>query len=139
MTVVPGFVLDASVTMAWCLDDQNVLANSALESLENSGAIAPSIWPLEVSNALVVAERRGYLNRMESTYFLTLLRSLPVLVEMATEDRVFSDILNLAREQMLSTYDAAYLELAMRTGLPLATLDEALRKAAQRCGVALMV
>lgn len=135
MTIVPGLVLDASVTVAWCLDEGNTCANSILDLLEHKGAIVPNLWPIEVSNALAIAERRGFITRSETTHFLMLLRSLPILVEIMPEDRVFGDLLGLAREQMLTVYDAAYLDLAMRTGLPLATFDEALCRAAGHCGV----
>jgi len=131
-----GYVLDTSVVMAWCFEDEaNHYADAVLDSLAEGGALTPSIWPLEVGNVLVVAERRERISIADSERFLELLRQLPIEVEFSSEQCLFGAVLNLAREQELSTYDAAYLNLAMRTGLPLATLDQELRKAANRCGV----
>ncbi|RMF31326.1 MAG: PIN domain-containing protein [Chloroflexi bacterium] len=130
------FVIDASVVMAWCFEDEaSLYADAVLERLAKATAIAPIIWPLEVGNVLVVAERRGRITAAETVRFLDLLRQLPIAVEGGTASRIFGEILALAREQRLSTYDAAYLDLAMRAGLPLATQDAALRQAAARCGV----
>jgi len=132
------FVLDTSVTMSWCFDDESdPYADAVLESLGKNTALAPGIWLLEVSNVLVVAERRKRMTKADSVRFQELLRELPVQVEYATEQRIFGENLDLAREQNLSTYDAAYLDLAMRAGCPIATLDNALKEAAKRCGVAL--
>jgi len=132
------FVLDASVVMAWCFEDEaNTYADTVLDRLEENNAIAPSIWPLEVGNVLVVAERRERITKAESVHFLELLRQLPIEVDLSSEQRMFDTVLNLAREHTLSTYDAAYLDLSMQTGLHLATLDNALRLAAARCGVAI--
>lgn len=136
MTTKPAFVIDASVALAWCFEDEtNVVADRVLERLVDSAGLAPLIWPLEVGNALIGAERRGRLSQAESERFLELLRQLPIHIEPATLTQMFGEGIALAREQNLSTYDAAYLDLAMRSGLPLATLDEALHQAAIRCGV----
>jgi len=130
------FVIDASVVLAWCFEDEaSPYADAVLERLAQAEALAPIIWPLEVGNALVVSERRGRITPAETVRFLNLLRQLPIIVEGETPPRMFGEILSLAREQGLSAYDAAYLDLAMRAGAPLATLDEALRQAARRCGV----
>ena len=130
------FVLDASVTMAWCFEDKAApYADAVLDNLDQVTAIAPGIWLLEVGNVLVVAERRGRLTAAETMRFLSLLSELPITVEGESPSRAWGEILALAREQRISTYDAAYLALAMRTGLPLATQDTALREAAARCGV----
>lgn len=135
---MPSFVLDTSVTMAWCFDDEsNSYADAVLGQLAESTALAPGIWPLEVSNVLVIAERRKRMTKADSVRFQELLQELPIRVEVSTPQRIFGAILDLARAQNLSTYDASYLDLAMRTGLPIATLDDALRPAAKRCGVAL--
>ena len=133
------FVLDNSIVMAWCFEDEsNVLADSILESLQRSKAIVPAIWPLEVGNVMLVAERRGRLSEADSTRFLSMLSSLPVYSEPETRQRTMSNILFLAREQQLSTYDASYLDLAMRQGIPLATLDKRLMHAADVCQVDLV-
>jgi len=132
----PYFVVDASVTLGWAFEDEtSPYTEAVLEALTEGSASAPAIWPLEVSNALVVAERRGRLTKADTIRFLALLRQLPIEVEGDVADRIFSEVLNLAREHGLSSYDASYLDLAMRLGLPLATQDEALQQAATRCGV----
>lgn len=131
------FVLDASMTLAWCFHDGGgQQAEQVLDSLSDSHAIVPSLWLLEVSNAVLNAERRKRLSAAESSRFLQLLRSLPIQIEEVTSiERAWGEILNLARIHRLSTYDAAYLELAMRSGAPLATLDDALLKAAKASGI----
>ena len=130
------FVLDASVGMAWCFEDKaSDYADTVLEQLVSRAALVPAIWPLEVGNVLVGAERRRRISEAESVRFLELLRQLPIEVENAEMGRMFGAILTLAREETLSTYDAAYLDLAMRVGLPLATQDSALQQAAATHGV----
>ena len=132
------FVLDTSVTMAWCFEDENNLyADAVLESLAENTALVPEIWLLEVSNVMVVSERRKRMTKADSVRFQELLRELSIQVESSTQQRIFGENLNLAREQNLSSYDASYLDLAMRAGCPIATLDEALQQVAKRCGVAL--
>lgn len=134
----PALVLDASVTLAWAFEDENrAYPDLVLESLAEANAYVPAIWPLEVGNALLVAERRGRLNQAATVQFLTLLWQLPIVVEPERPERMLGEILALARAQGLSTYDAAYLHLAMRRGFPLATTDELLRQAAIRAGVPL--
>jgi predicted nucleic acid-binding protein len=132
----PAFVLDASVALAWCFETETShFTDAVLDSLADSTALVPTVWPLEIGNALVVAERRGYLDQASSVRFLNLLGQLPLEVEQESPQRMFGEILLLAREQQLSTYDASYLDLAMRSGLPLASRDGALIQAARRCGV----
>jgi predicted nucleic acid-binding protein len=132
------FVLDCSVTMAWIFDDEDdPLAAAVRDRLGGDVALAPSIWPLEVGNALLVAERRERVSRAEALRFLEVLRQLPIDVD-ATEAMLAMDrSLQIAREAGLSAYDASYLELAARFGVPLATLDPRLASAAARVGVAL--
>jgi predicted nucleic acid-binding protein len=135
---VTRFVLDCSMTMAWCFEDEaDAAADVVLDSLVDSEAWAPSIWPLEVANVLLVAERRGRLRPADSARFLQLLGGLPVTVEEPSRPRVQGPVLELARRTGLSSYDATYLELAMRLGAPLATRDRALRAAAIADGVPL--
>lgn len=130
------FVIDNSVVMSWCFNDEcDDYSDSVLESLEVSEAIVPAIWPLEVGNVLLVAERRKRLNESDSIRFLSLLDNLPIFVEQEPPDRMMKEILSLAREYHLSTYDASYFDLAMRKGIPIATKDLALKKAAQKCSV----
>lgn len=133
-----GFVLDCSVAVAWCFGDEtNPYSEAVLQDLADTGAVAPSIWPLEMANVLLVAERRKRISKAQSRRFVELLQTLPIAVDDVSAARAWDSVLSLAREQQLSAYDAAYLELAMREGLPLATLDGPLRKAARSCGVAL--
>lgn len=133
-----GFVVDNSIVMAWCFrDETSPYAQKVLESLAYHEAIAPAVWPLEVCNVLVVAERKKLLHKSDSTQFLSLLHDLPIRVEQESAGRMFTDILTLAREHGITTYDASYLDLAIRLGLSLATLDTALRSAAKRSRVPL--
>ncbi|RME82058.1 MAG: PIN domain-containing protein [Caldilineae bacterium] len=132
------FVLDASVTMAWCFEDEaSAYADAVLDSLTHAKAVVPAVWPLEVGNVLAVAQRRGRIDQAGSVRFVTLLMQLPIMVEPETPQRVFGEILALAREHDLSSYDASYLDLAMRAGIPLATQDKGLQQAVARAGVAL--
>jgi predicted nucleic acid-binding protein len=130
------FVVDISVVMSWCFrDEMSEYADTVLDSLTNAQAVVPGIWPLEVTNVLSMAQKKKRLGRAGSARFLELLRSLPVVVEQELPARVFAEIFALAEDTGLSTYDAFYLDLAMREGLPLASLDESLRKAAKACRV----
>lgn len=105
-------------------------------ALERSAtALVPSLWPLEVGNALLIGERRKRTTEAKVTQFVALLRSLPIVVDDETPRRAWSDALALARSQKLTTYDAAYLELAMRRAIPLATLDDKLKAAGKALGV----
>ncbi|MCJ7622058.1 MAG: type II toxin-antitoxin system VapC family toxin [Anaerolineaceae bacterium] len=134
--MMTAFVLDTSVVMAWCFEDENnSYADAVLDHLKEDTALAPGIWPLEIGNVLVSAERRGRMTRAESEHFLELIQQLPIEVETPSSRRLFETVINLAREQSLSTYDAAYLDLAMRVGVRLATLDNAMQQAAIRFGI----
>lgn len=131
-----SLVLDCSVAMSWCFEEEaSDHADRVLDALEEGEAFVPSVWPLEVANVLVVAERRGRLKVGESARFLELLQSLPIFVEEVSLPRATGAVLSLARELDLSVYDASYLELAMRSGVALATHDQALAKAADAAGV----
>ena len=133
------FVIDNSVVMTWCFkDEKNKYTDAILDTLEFSTAFVPSIWPLEVGNVLLVAERKKRLSKADSTRFITLLAELPIVIEPEPPDRMMRNILTLAREQQISTYDASYLDLAMRKGIPIATLDKSLRKAAKRSKVSIL-
>jgi predicted nucleic acid-binding protein len=122
--------------MSWCFEDEgNSYAETVLESLEYGEAYAPAIWPLEVGNVLLVAERKKRLSQASVVRFLVLLGGLPITVEQETPERMLKEIVSLAREHGLSTYDASYLDLAMRLDLPLATQDTSLVKAARACKV----
>lgn len=128
------FVVDNSVVMAWCFEDAtSAYADAVLDALGTAEAVAPAIWPLEVGNVLLAAERKRRLSEASVARFLALLRGLPIAVEQETPERMLTDILSLARTHHLSTYDASYLDLAMRHGLPIATQDTSLSKAAKAC------
>ena len=132
------FVVDNSVVMSWCFQDEmSEYTDSVLDRLAEAQALVPGIWPLEVTNVLLMAQRKKRLGRAGSTRFLELLRALPIVVEQELPARVFAEILALAEDTGLSTYDASYLDLAMREGLPLASLDKGLRKAAKECRVSI--
>ena len=134
-----SFVADNSVVMAWCFQDEaNEYADSVLDRLSNAEAFVPSIWPLEVVNVLLVAERKKRIPEADSVRFPTLLAQLPIVVEHERPDRVMRDLLALGRASRLSSYDASYLELAMSKGLPLATLDETLINAAKTLKVPIL-
>ena len=110
-----GVVIDNSVVMSWCFaDEANQYADDILESLRNVQAIVPVIWPLEVGNVLVVAERKGRLKYVDCIQFWELLSELPIEVAERISEKEIMNIYALAREAQLSTYDASYLELAIR-------------------------
>lgn len=134
------FVLDGSVTMAWYFKDEaDAYADSVRDGLVQARAFVPTLWPLEVANTLVVGERRKRSTPAQAAAWLGLLGALPIVVDDETSGRAWRETLDLARAHNLSAYDAAYLELAMRRGLPLATLDDKLRAAAAAVGVTLHV
>ena len=133
------FVIDNSVVMTWCFKDKtNQYADAILDSLEVSVGFVPSIWPLEVCNVLLVAERKKRIGEADSARFIALLTELPIIVEQEPPERMIKEIFALAREHKLSSYDASYLDLAMRKGLPVATLDKNLIAAAKRSKVPIL-
>lgn len=138
MSTTP-FVLDNSVVMAWTLGEDHPGADRILDLLAETEARVPGIWPLEFGNALVVAERRKRLSEADAVRAREVVLALPIRVVPETPDRVLTAIVALARSQDLSVYDACYLDLAMREGLPLATLDDRMLAAARRCSVPLLI
>ena len=136
--MIEQFVVDNSVVMSWCFKDEtNNYADTVLDMLIESTAVVPSIWPLEVVNVLIVAERKKRLSESDSIRFLTLLSQLPIVVEYERPD-MMKELLALARSNNLSSYDASYLDLAMRKGVPIATLDNKLIEAARRIDVPIL-
>lgn len=132
------FVVDCSVAMAWCFGDEtDAYSLSALAALGEGIGVVPSIWPLEVANVLAVAERRGRLREAASHRFLALLGGLPLVVDEAIAVPLMSPLLALARQHRLSAYDAAYLDLARREAIPLATRDRSLERAVRSSGLEL--
>lgn len=136
-TNVVEYVLDASVTLAWCFDDeQTPLTRRLLMALrQDDDAIAPALWPLEVANGLLIAERRGRLTVDELARARDLVLGLDVALVGSDATGALGPIATLARRESLTIYDASYLDLAMRENMPLATMDAALRRAARRVGV----
>lgn len=131
-----AFVLDCSLTLAWFFEDEsNAYAQAVEYSLTRVSALVPSLWALEVANALLMGERRKRTTEAKVTSFLGLLKLLPIAADDETAIQAWQESMHLARAQQLSVYDAAYLELALRQGLPLATLDEKLRRAADAIGI----
>lgn len=134
-----SFVIDASVALAWCFADEvSPVADSALDRLTNEEAVVPSIWPLKVANGLRTAERRGRLDLADLARIRELLISLPIQVESIDLGVSLGEVSDLARNLDLTAYDAAYLALAARRGLALATIDESLRRACNSAGVKLV-
>lgn len=130
------FVIDASVTTCWAFSDEDhPVADTALERLRTDEAMTPALWWFEVRNILVVNERRKRLTEADSAAFLRDLARLRVLLDRTPQE---NEVLRLARTHRLSVYDAAYLELAQRNGIVLATLDADLIRAARAEGVSLL-
>jgi predicted nucleic acid-binding protein len=131
-----GIVVDASVALAWCFPDEaSDYANSVLLALEDQTVLVPAIWAVEIANALVIGERRKRIRQPETGRFLELLKVLSIV----EDKQVFSDAINnfftIAQQHRLTAYDAAYLDLAIRYAIPLATLDGELQKAARAAGI----
>ena len=134
--IADGIVIDASVALAWCFPDEaSDYADAVLAALEHRKVIVPAIWPFEITNALLVGERRKRIRQPEVRRFVELLKGLDILEDGQPFADTVSNILPLAREYDLSAYDAAYLDVAVRHGVPLATLDGALQKAGRAAGI----
>ncbi len=131
-----GFVLDASVAACWAFkDEDHLVARAAAERIRGDEAVAPGMWWFEIRNILIVNERRGRLTDVETVLVLRAMTSLGIVLDHAPDSDA---VLALARRHRLTVYDAAYLELAQRANLPLATLDRALANAARIERVALI-
>lgn len=132
-------VLDASCALTWCFEDAARPSTDELfRRVQAEGAVVPPLWHLEVANILLAAERRRRLSQADVEAYLALLQHLRLDTDAAAAERGRADILHLAREHALTVYDAAYLDLAMRRRLPLATLDAGLQRAAGAAGVDLI-
>ncbi len=132
-----SLVLDASVTLAWCFEDESTPAIDAImHRIANDGAIAPTLWRLEVANGLQMALRRKRIDIAYRDAALSRLDVLDIQLDSDTGVHAWSATVNLADLHALTIYDACYLELAQRRRLPLATLDANLANAARQCGVA---
>jgi predicted nucleic acid-binding protein len=133
------FVPDASATLAWCFKDESSDWTRALLARFKAGdtAVVPQHWSIEVANSILVAVRRRRATREESTRIFDDLRELPIRIDFAHRETTFVDVFSCAEKYKLTVYDAAYLELAIREGVALATLDSDLRTAARAAGVSL--
>lgn len=134
-----SLVLDCSVALAWLLpDEHSAPVDAVMDRVAASRAWVPGLWRLEVANSLQTAVRRGRISAEFRDASLSDLSLLTIRVDPDTSSFSWSDTLHLADTHGLTLYDAAYLELAKRLGLPLASLDSALRTAASACNVALL-
>ena len=132
------FVLDCSVSAAWCLQEAgSETAEKILELMSGADVLVPSLWLVEMANVLVVAQRRGRISPADAVRAENLLRVLPIRIDPVRRDD-HARLRDVELELGLTAYDAGYLELAMRNRLPLATLDEELRRAANKAGVELL-
>ncbi len=133
-----NFVLDNAVAMRWLLGGnaaEIAYASRVLDAFESEAAVVPVLWFLEVANVIAKAESKLVVTAAQSQQFISTLGFLNIVTDKMTSLHALGDTLNLARRYKLSAYDAAYLELALRSGLPLATLDHDLEKAAKKAGV----
>jgi predicted nucleic acid-binding protein len=131
-------VIDASLTLAWFFEDERTPAiDSVLDEVATTGALAPALWRLEVANGLQTAKRRKRIDAAFRNRALARLAELPIAIDPETDAQAWTATLGLADRFDLTLYDAAYLELALRRAAPLASLDAALRGAAQALGIAL--
>jgi len=136
---VTDLVLDASVALTWCFrNEATAAADRVLECLAAGAASVPAIWHLEIANVLALSERRRRITPAHSAEFIALLETLDIVIDDETPSRALGRVLDLAREERLTAYDAAYLELAMRLGVPLASKDGDLCDAAERLGVSVL-
>lgn len=133
------FVLDNSVALSWCFEDeQSPALLKLLARVIDGGCFAPALWPIEAVNALLVAERRQRITADKTAAYITRLAALPVVIDHDPGETIFGMLGTLARRHQLTAYDAVYLELALRLSLPLATRDKALLAAAQVAKVPLL-
>jgi len=133
-----GFVVDNSVVMSWCFEDEaSPYTEAVLDALRRRRAVAPALWVYEAANALAVAVRRKRLKRDAALGFSEIIQRLPIETAPAPDRAAVAVLFDAALTSGLSAYDAAYVELALRERLPIATSDAQLRRAARAAGVAL--
>jgi predicted nucleic acid-binding protein len=134
-----SFVVDCSIAMAWLFHDEATPKTAALlNRLATETALVPAWWFIEITNVLAMAERKSRITARQSDAFIADLSKLGIERDSEAADRAFTHLLALCRTHRLTSYDALYLDLAVRRSLPLATLDDDLRKAAKKLGVALL-
>ena len=132
-------VVDTSIALTWCFEDEASLETDQLfERVRDDGALVPGLWYLELGNVLLQAEKRGRITRDDVALRLELIADLPIRVDTESATRAWREILTLAKAERLTTYDAAYLELALRQSLVLLTRDTELVNAARRRGIAVL-
>ncbi len=131
---MPSLVLDCSVAVAWCFEDEATAdLDALLDHVQREGATVPPLWTSEVANVLLLVCRRGRIGRETIQERLALLDMLPIEVDLLADGSVwYTSVLTLADAETLAFYDAVYLELAIRRGLHLASTDAELRRAARR-------
>ncbi len=133
-------VLDCSIAMAWCFEDEKTEVTEKIFDqfrADKLMALVPAIWPFEVANVLLIAQKRQRISAVKTSEFQEALNMLSIVIDESSIQRSSGSTLELAKAMNLTIYDAAYLELAIRMGLPLATLDNDLRKAANKSAVKL--
>jgi predicted nucleic acid-binding protein len=136
---MPICVLDASATLPWLFEDEaSPEADAILDLVNQQGAVVPALWFTEIENGLGIAERRNRLSPASVQEAINLLRGLPLILDELVPSQAFGAVLNLMRSHRLTAYDATYLELAIRRGLPLASNDRELRNAALAVGVTIL-
>ena len=130
-------VMDSSITMAWCFEDEKTSYTESVLDAVSSGAVAvvPALWPFEVLNVLVIAQRRKRMTQAQALHFWRELQSFSISIDEKHIGHSALEVMSLAHQHGLTAYDAAYLELALREGVSLATLDEDLKTAAKAAGV----
>jgi len=135
---VNGIVIDASITLSWCFPDEQTPSSFAVLDRLKAGdvALVPAFWTVEVLNSLLVGERRGRISPDQTQAFLQSLLALRPALDHATFEQVIGPVQQLCRGKRLTPYDALYVELAMRTQSPLATLDQSQQDAAKLLGIA---
>jgi predicted nucleic acid-binding protein len=137
--MTPSCVVDASVAMSWCfLDEATPATRKLLAGISDATILVPAWWYIEITNVLVLAEQKGRTTADQVAEFISMIEALDVEVDSESPPRAFSHLLPLCRSHRLTSYDAIYLDLAFRRRLPLASLDEPLRKAAKKLGIKLL-
>ena len=133
------FIIDASVSISWLFaDEQTPLCMNLLQQVSRTGAVVPSLWPLEIANALQNGIKRKRMDAAYRDFTIQRLLRLPIEIDPNTSDYAWTTTLHLADVHQITVYDATYLELALRRGLPLATRDEQLAAAAAAAGATLL-
>lgn len=132
-----GFVVDASATLAWLFGEEKHRAQLPAD-IESAEMVAPWLWRTQITNAVLVKERRGLITPADGTRFLQIVDALEVEMVGEPSHRTLESLAHFARPHQLTAYDALYLELAISAGLPLCTFDGALQAAARQCGVLLV-